>query len=570
MVKKKCNQCKKEKELDEFYRAAKGKLGRRPKCKICEKKRELKKPEDALAIGVTEKKCAECGISKKFSRFHKSASGKYGVLNKCAECCAKTRAIKRKVESDMKSNEKFCVKCKKAKIVDSDHPMKRGVCKDCQDEKILLETNTKEKQCSRCKRYKSLEEFRKSTTGKYGRNGKCRICEAERDKELIEEALASGITKKKCSKCKVDKPLDNFYLTNRGLYGRYSICKLCKGKHLDINKDQKRKCTRCNKLKRLALFNTQKYAIFGKTTRCSACIKELIEHARPKDSQSRTKECSSCKNRKSMSEFAIDRTTPDALFTRCKQCINKQRVKRQSTLIGFVNALFTSIRSGAKRRSFSLQITKSDIINLFNEQKGLCALTGMKMTHIRIFRSSWIKKCDKRYYRNLSVDRIDSKKGYCLDNIQLVCYKVNNMKLNFSQDFFINACTEISGCFNTKNTRKDEEIKYDSDVLSSFIDKLFRISTRNAKKRNILFLITEDDVMRLYHKQNGRCALSGRQMTHILNSVDNISVDRIDSMKSYTLDNIQLTCVYVNKMKWDLKQDMFIEFCEHVANYADN
>jgi hypothetical protein len=46
----------------------------------------------------------------------------------------------------------------------------------------------------------------------------------------------------------------------------------------------------------------------------------------------------------------------------------------------------------------------------------------------------------------------------------------------------------------------------------------------------------------------------------------NISIDRIDSSKSYSFENIQLVCVVVNLMKLDMTQDEFTSWCGAVWN----
>jgi hypothetical protein len=52
---------------------------------------------------------------------------------------------------------------------------------------------------------------------------------------------------------------------------------------------------------------------------------------------------------------------------------------------------------------------------------------------------------DERVNPNkLSIDRIDSKRGYTQDNIQLVCCWVNLMKLDVSIDVFKERCRLIS------------------------------------------------------------------------------------------------------------------------------
>lgn len=52
--------------------------------------------------------------------------------------------------------------------------------------------------------------------------------------------------------------------------------------------------------------------------------------------------------------------------------------------------------------------------------------------------------------------------------------------------------------------------------------------------------------------------------THINNKY-NISVDRIDSSKGYTKDNIQLICGMVNIIKYKLPQEKFIELCKKIS-----
>jgi hypothetical protein len=44
------------------------------------------------------------------------------------------------------------------------------------------------------------------------------------------------------------------------------------------------------------------------------------------------------------------------------------------------------------------------------------------------------------------------------------------------------------------------------------------------------------------------------------------SVDRIDSSKDYVEGNVQWLHKDINRMKWDLDTDKFIELCKLVAN----
>ncbi len=58
--------------------------------------------------------------------------------------------------------------------------------------------------------------------------------------------------------------------------------------------------------------------------------------------------------------------------------------------------------------------------------------------------------------------------------------------------------------------------------------------------------LTLDDLIRLYEKQNGLCAISNLQMDFKSGSLYSISIDRIDNSIGYDKDNIQLTCRWAN------------------------
>jgi len=74
----------------------------------------------------------------------------------------------------------------------------------------------------------------------------------------------------------------------------------------------------------------------------------------------------------------------------------------------------------------------------------------------------------------------------------------------------------------------------------------------------------------LYYKQDGKCALSGETLTRIgledkgINNY-NISIDRIDSTKGYTVDNIQLVGAIINIMKNDIEEKDFLLFVSSIA-----
>lgn len=98
--------------------------------------------------------------------------------------------------------------------------------------------------------------------------------------------------------------------------------------------------------------------------------------------------------------------------------------------------------------------------------------------------------------------------------------------------------------------------------------------TSGSKKRSrvMKFEVTIQDVWDLFIKQNRKCALTGVPIFFHYDKKTKIklqtaSLDRIDSKKDYTLDNIQWVHKTVNRIKWALDQNEFIKFCKLVANY---
>ena len=50
----------------------------------------------------------------------------------------------------------------------------------------------------------------------------------------------------------------------------------------------------------------------------------------------------------------------------------------------------------------------------------------------------------------------------------------------------------------------------------------------------------------------------------------NVSLDRIDTKKGYTMDNVQLVCMACNQMKNDLSMDELYSFCKNIVSVYEN
>lgn len=88
-----------------------------------------------------------------------------------------------------------------------------------------------------------------------------------------------------------------------------------------------------------------------------------------------------------------------------------------------------------------------------------------------------------------------------------------------------------------------------------------------ARKHGYLVNFDYNYLKELWILQNGKCAISKLDMTYELFNgriFTNVSVDRIDSNKGYTKDNIQLVCMAVNQMKSDMSTEELLYFCEQI------
>lgn len=121
----------------------------------------------------------------------------------------------------------------------------------------------------------------------------------------------------------------------------------------------------------------------------------------------------------------------------CKDCqaIKLEERKLNRTLEQFIHELVLAKYHDIRVKSGRLKcnITNEQIMQLWEKQKGICALSGEKM--------NWEKGSDKM----LSIDRIDSINGnYVEGEIQLICYRVNMMKQQLSDEIFIEWSEKIA------------------------------------------------------------------------------------------------------------------------------
>lgn len=132
--------------------------------------------------------------------------------------------------------------------------------------------------------------------------------------------------------------------------------------------------------------------------------------------------------------------------------------------------------------------------------------------------------------------------------------------------------------------KKEERLQQQCDVCGRLLDKNISNFRKYSRKTNGLNFHTtcrdcEDRIKlntewkdgKLLKAQNGKCAISGLDMTYELGEgriYTNVSIDQIMPSKGYTIDNIQLVCMAVNQLKSDLDMDTILILCSAIVDNA--
>lgn len=155
--------------------------------------------------------------------------------------------------------------------------------------------------------------------------------------------------------------------------------------------------------------------------------------------------CSKCSEYKNLSEFDGEKRNKYRNFkaNQCKVCAyksNRARAYRSvEDLDRCCNNIIKSIATRKKNKKSDIykesNVTFAYIKNLYAEQDGKCAISGINMT---LFYSG-----KGRIDTNISIDRINNKEGYVVGNVQLVCLRVNIMKNTMTEELLYNFCKKI-------------------------------------------------------------------------------------------------------------------------------
>jgi hypothetical protein len=203
-------------------------------------------------------------------------------------------------------------------------------------------------------------------------------------------------------------------------------------------------CKSCNKELTLDNFWRQpnnKDDLFGK---CKTCAMKLVNDNTLKKQfliNDNIWICNSCNEPFELTHenFNLDCTTSTGFKNRCRKCLKKSRLRftrmiDSDSLEHYLKEIINGAKGRSRNKKIEFNLSLPIVKDLYNKQKGLCAITGMQMTHTIL---------KGRINTNISIDRINPSKGYIIDNIQLVCIVINIMKSTLTIDELKNYCNLI-------------------------------------------------------------------------------------------------------------------------------
>jgi len=131
-----------------------------------------------------------------------------------------------------------------------------------------------------------------------------------------------------------------------------------------------------------------------------------------------TRVCKVCEQELPETRFSLTRGYRS---NTCKKCRTDQaNIVRNSSPQDFLRKALVGLRSSRSKQGYEFTLTLEELVDIYNKQEGICALSGVLMTRHRDGSGERPTNC--------SIDRINPTRGYTRRNIQLVCWQVNKMK----------------------------------------------------------------------------------------------------------------------------------------------
>ena len=198
---------------------------------------------------------------------------------------------------------------------------------------------------------------------------------------------------KVCTKCKINKPLEEYHNLKNGVYGKHSNCKVCR-----------------------------------KTYR------QYLSFIKPINGQIK---CEKCNVIKSVNDFYKDSSKSTGLQSYCISC-QKEKVYESSSKL---ESYLTNYISVLKKQNTDFELKLEDILEIYENQNKKCYLTKELLTYYN-GKCLTENKYEKKF--NIKIKRINNSNGFIKDNIILVGNSISKMIGNMNIKEFKRICKLVS------------------------------------------------------------------------------------------------------------------------------
>ena len=129
-------------------------------------------------------------------------------------------------------------------------------------------------------------------------------------------------------------------------------------------------------------------------------------------------------------------------------------------------------------------------------------------------------------------------------------------KIKALTEFYENKKNICKECMKHASSNKRSKMSVNTS-LSTILSNRYSGAKTRAIRYNMEFDLTVDTLKEIYEKQNGVCFYTKEKLEFCSHNKNTLSIDRINSDKGYTLDNIVLCGALVNNMKNSLSINEF-------------
>jgi len=202
---------------------------------------------------------------------------------------------------------------------------------------------------------------------------------------------------------------------------------------MDFDVNDCKICSSCKEIKTLDLFHKLKTGKFGFHSHCKKCRSNYSKKNKYQRPKYGIVMCQKCNKFKPLDKFYRNSSSSNGIQSYCIICHKEKIYESQSKLSGYISKIIKKMNKKS--------ITKEIILGIYEKQNKKCALTSELLTY---YSGSPLTANKYESKFNICIDKIDERKPFEPNNIQLIGDSISKMKKNLTNLDFIHLCKLVS------------------------------------------------------------------------------------------------------------------------------